>query len=174
MFGFQEDNNAAIFDQPSTVQTTDGPPSPTNASPRPPIKRKYDPKLAMLKDAFGILKSASTKSNQDDEIGTFCKFLESKLRSYDHRTKNLVQQRLCDIVFKADAGYFSNNQQYGYYTSQPHNYYTTRSETATQDTIYSSAHSPATPSTSQADIGENSPSNVSQYSEDSFDISDYV
>ncbi|CAK1592552.1 unnamed protein product [Parnassius mnemosyne] len=166
-----ENNNDAILDQPSTEQTTYGPPSPTNTSPTPPKKRKYDPKLAMLKDAFGILKLASTKSNQDDVIGTFCKFLENKLRSYDHRTKNLVQQRLCDIVFKADAEYFSNNEQYGYYTSQSQNYYTTRPETATL--IYSSAHSRPTGSTSEAGISQSSPSG-SHYSADSFDVDDFV
>ncbi|KAJ0183705.1 hypothetical protein K1T71_000128 [Dendrolimus kikuchii] len=106
--------------------------------------------LERATDAFGILKSVSTKSNQDDEIGAFCKFLENKLRSYGHRTKNLLQQRLCDNVFEADAGYFSNNERYGYYTSQSHNYYTSRSETATQNPIYSSAHSSPTASTSQA------------------------
>ncbi|VVC98164.1 unnamed protein product, partial [Leptidea sinapis] len=85
--------------------------------PPPPKKEKVDPKLAILKDAFGILKTSASKSNDDnDEIITFFKFAANKMRKYETHTKNAVQQAICDILFKADYGYYSQSQ-YGYYTS---------------------------------------------------------
>lgn len=85
--------------------------------PPPPKKKKVDPKLAILKDAFGILKTSASKFNDDnDEIITFFKFAANKMRKYDTHTKNAVQQAICDILFKADYGYYSQSQ-YGYYTS---------------------------------------------------------
>ncbi|CAF4890982.1 unnamed protein product [Pieris macdunnoughi] len=72
----------------------------------------------------------------------------------------------CYLTYKLNILVTMNNMHM-YYTSQPHNK-RTRPEIATLNPIYSSAHSPSTASTSQADIGQSSPSEL-QYRPDSFD-----
>lgn len=85
-------------------------------APEPPRKSaKPDPKLQMLKEAFGILKTASSKptdpiSNiKNDEIRSFLEFVGSKMTKYSENTKNAVQEGICDLIFKADRHYFDNN-----------------------------------------------------------------
>ncbi|RLU25089.1 hypothetical protein DMN91_003181 [Ooceraea biroi] len=89
---------------------------------QPPKKvPKQDPKLVMLKEAFGVLKSVSSSSN--DEIKSFLSFIENKMKRYNEHTKNIVQQAICEIVFKADNGYyenyFGNYYPHGTYNAQP-------------------------------------------------------
>lgn len=59
-----------------------------------------------MKDSLAILKSVTSKAN-DDEISSFCKFIQHKLRNYDNLTKNMVQKELCEVIFKADSGQFT-------------------------------------------------------------------
>lgn len=59
-----------------------------------------------MKKVFGILKSAAY-NDKSDEIDIFCKFIGSRLRSYDDPTNNAsVKQALCN-VFKTVVGYFA-------------------------------------------------------------------
>lgn len=135
------------FVQPETTQ------APSNKRSKP------DPKLDMLKSAFGILKTVASKSeDNDDEIGSFCKFVGNKLRSYDIRTKNMVQQALCDVLFKADSGYFTQQFHHPY---QQHGYDTSPSTINSGD-LPGNVNSPASSPTG------------SQYSTSSFDVGDYV
>lgn len=84
----------------------------------------------MLKEAFGILKSASSNTNtQNEEIKSFLTFVGSKMTKYSEHTKNNVQKGLCDLIFKADCHFFdeypyqytSNRTQtsQGYSSGQP-------------------------------------------------------
>lgn len=86
----------------------------TNTKETEPPKKvpKQDQKLLMLKEAFGILKSASTSassSNETNEIKSFFSFVENKMKKYSEHTKNIVQQAICEVIFKADNGYYDRN-----------------------------------------------------------------
>lgn len=70
----------------------------------------------MLKEAFGVLKSVSaSSSNAHDEIKSFLSFVENKMRKYNEPTKNIVQQAICELIFKADTGYYDQNHFGNYY-----------------------------------------------------------
>lgn len=78
----------------------------------------------MLKDAFGILKSASTSlSKEPDEISSFLTLVGNKLRRYNDHTKNMVQQAICEVIFRADNGYYEQSYL-GNYCSHAHPTYT--------------------------------------------------
>jgi hypothetical protein len=64
----------------------------------------------MLKDAFGTLKSASTSlSKEPDKISSFLTFVGNKMTRYNDHTKNMVQQAICEVIFRADNGYYEQS-----------------------------------------------------------------
>ncbi|KAM3959742.1 uncharacterized protein ACR2FA_006160 [Aphomia sociella] len=47
-----------------------------------------------------------TITESDEEIKSFANFITIKMKKYTETTKNAVQQEICNIIFKADQGYF--------------------------------------------------------------------
>ncbi|XP_069680489.1 uncharacterized protein [Periplaneta americana] len=79
----------------------------------PKKKVKQEPKEEIiLKDIVGIIKSATTRHTDEeecDEIKSFCNFIQQKMKKYTTHTKNLVQQEICQVVFRADQGFYEQN-----------------------------------------------------------------
>ncbi|KAK4876571.1 hypothetical protein RN001_009077 [Aquatica leii] len=102
----------------------------TPAEPRPK-KRKEDPKLHMLKEAFAILKSAyvpqEVRKETHPEVASSVAFIGEKMKSYSTATKNMVQQEIFQILVRVDQGYYEGppgHPQYsGDYPAPTPNYY---------------------------------------------------
>lgn len=85
-----------------------------------PKRLKHDPKLQMLKEAFGILKSAAEKPKQTDnekdenpEAKSFCNYIYQKMKNYNRQTLNLVQQEIMQVIFRTDQTNYSYGHRYG-------------------------------------------------------------
>ena len=89
-------------------------------SPEPNRKKlKQDPKLQMLKEAFGILKNTANKPH-DTELRSFFDFIQEKMKNYTKDTKNAIQHEIFQIIMRADQGYYNSIQNYGYYSTTQH------------------------------------------------------
>lgn len=155
-----------------------------SASPEPGTKKlKPDPKLQMLKEAFGLLKTAADKPKKDAELQCFFDFIQEKMKSYTRETKNAIQHEIFQITMRADQGYYNSIQNYGYYSSSQNQQAprpSTSSFTITE--IDSSAVNIPRASTSSSNQNQQTPvqsapyspySNSSNYSSD-MNFEDYV
>ncbi|VVC88876.1 unnamed protein product [Leptidea sinapis] len=88
--------------------------SPTTSLETSNKKLKADPKLQMLKEAFGILKHTANKPQQDMELKSFFGFIQEKMKYFSRDTKNAIQQEIFQIVMRADQGYYNTMPNYGY------------------------------------------------------------
>lgn len=76
----------------------------------PPTKKlKVDHRLQMLKEAFGILKTAAEKpapmqeiNSENPELKSFCDFIFQKMKNYNKATMTAVQEQIVNILFHAN------------------------------------------------------------------------
>lgn len=72
----------------------------------------------MLKEAFGILKTASNRATppepteENRKLKSFANFITEKMKKYSNQTKNIVQQEFFQTIFRADQGYYEHPQQH--------------------------------------------------------------
>lgn len=156
----------------------------TNANSPPPSheppnkKLKSDPKLQMLKEAFGTLKNTTNKPQQDMELKFFFDFIQEKLKNYSRDTKNTIQHEIFQIIMRADQGYYNSMQNYGHYstTQNQESSHNSNSPIAiNKETPYVDLNTVG-PSTSSQDppySPHSNHSNSSQYSSD-MNFHDYV
>ncbi|XP_023716566.1 uncharacterized protein LOC111869341 [Cryptotermes secundus] len=97
---------------------------PTQHEPAPK-KLKRDPKLQLLKEAFGILQAAANRlplpqsADDNPELRLFLDFILAKMKNYSTQTRNLIQGDIFQIIFRADQGFYDDPRQYGYFSGAP-------------------------------------------------------
>lgn len=136
---------------------------------------KPDPKLQLLKDAFGILKAAANHTppppqppqlhDDNPEIRSFLDFVLQKMKTYSRHTNNLVQQEICQIIFRADQGGFEHPQRVGYFP--PSSHFSGYSNTSLHASTITSAPVGYFTTPQQNQFGSISRDNSFQYSTDS-------
>ncbi|XP_025196112.1 uncharacterized protein LOC112595201 [Melanaphis sacchari] len=97
------------------------------SSTQPSKKKKIIKEDGRLDKAFKILESAASASAVNNESQSFGQFVGSKLEKYNQQVRSIVQYEISNILFKADYGYFNQQQltyQNNHYISDPstHNY----------------------------------------------------
>ncbi|KAG5867873.1 hypothetical protein JTB14_028313 [Gonioctena quinquepunctata] len=101
-------SNEVTYDNANTEAST------SNSVEPSPKKSKLDPKLQVLKEAFGILKSAAEQLKDDNpELRSFCDFIYQKMKNYNKQTMNSVQQEIMQIIFHADQTNYDFENCYG-------------------------------------------------------------
>ena len=71
----------------------------------------------MLKIAFGNLKLASTcLSKEPDEVSSFLTFVGNKVERYNDIPQNMVHQAICQVILRADNGYYEQSYLGNYYS----------------------------------------------------------
>lgn len=145
-----------------------------------------------LDKAFKILESAASASAGTNESQSFGQFVGKKLETYNQQVRSIVQYEMSNILFKADYGYF-NQQQATYYQNNHYNY----SDPSTSNHNYNPQNYPtnihssslphpfptrditslSAPQTSPATFTQSStpvPSPVNTYTSEELDFSDII
>lgn len=79
---------------------------------RPRKRSAVSERISVKDDTFlkGIPKLESPQHRStlgnEDEINYFSRFIASKMMKYSEDTKNEVERKICDIIFKADQSCF--------------------------------------------------------------------
>lgn len=63
----------------------------------------------MLINAYNALQSATAEKNNRDGCTIYGEYIADKLRSYDIRTRSIVQHYCNNIIFEADMGNYSQH-----------------------------------------------------------------
>lgn len=84
-------------------------------------KKIIDEDSSRLDKAFKMLESAASASaTGTNESQSFGQFVGKKLETYNQQVRSIVQYEMSNILFKADYGYF--NQQQPTYQNNHYNY----------------------------------------------------
>ncbi len=123
--------------------------APTIQSATPPTTKRLkkhmeDKQKAMMSSALDLLKTASTKLDQEslhpaNEIDAFFKFVTAKVHNYSPDTQKAVQHSIFEILMKADRGLFewpSTSYQYSHPLSSypPHQFQSSTLQPPASDT----------------------------------------
>lgn len=132
-----------------------------------------------LDKAFKILESAGAGNN---ECHSFGQFVGNKLQGYNQHVRNVVQYEISNILFKADYGYF-NQQQTAYqnihynpspstYNYNPQSYPTMQSSSIPYSlTTLSTTSVPPTPTATNTQTFTPATSPVSTHTSEELDFS---
>ncbi|KAF0709284.1 Uncharacterized protein FWK35_00036449, partial [Aphis craccivora] len=85
-------------------------------------KKKIIKEDGRLDKAFKILESAASASAVNNESQSFGQFVGNKLEKYNQQVRSIVQYEITNILFKADYGYYNQQQlayQNNHYISDP-------------------------------------------------------